>query len=327
MINNALLGLIESILGRGELRSKGNYAFKCYNPNCKSHTHPTKNIKLEINLVPVKISHNKIENKWACWVCGVRGKSIHSLFRNLKLDISKYSDLNSILGTTKTLSKKEVLAQYDDIALPKEFQTFLNITKSNIVGRNALSYLLKDRKISFNDVIKHNIGYCEYGKYKDKIIIPSYSEDGLLNYFVARTFIKNHPYPLDAPKVSKDIIGFESLINFDLPIIIAEGPFDCISIKRNAIPLFGKNISKKLQSKLYQNNVKSIYLALDEDAIKKTLILSEELISMGKKLYVIRLEDEDPSKMGFEKFTRLIQKSKPFTFEDLVRLKFEVNFL
>jgi hypothetical protein len=323
MINNVLLGLIESVLGKGEIKSKGNYAFKCYNPNCKSHSHPTKNIKLEVNLIPIKISHNKVENNWACWVCGVKGKTIHSLFRNLKLDISKYSELNSILGTTQTISKKDVLEQYDKLELPKEFKSFINLKKSDIVGRNALTYLLKNRNITFEDVIKHNIGYCEYGKYKDKIIIPSYSEEGILNYFVARTFIKDHPYPLDAPKTSKNIIGFESLINWDLPIIICEGPMDAIAIKRNAIPLFGKTIPEILEKKLISDNIEKVYLSLDEDAIKNTLFISEKLLSLNKKLYVIKTPS-DPSEMGFVSFTKHIQNAKPFTFSDLIQLKMEL---
>ena len=44
MVNNILLGLVETILGKGEATSKGNYAFHC--SKCK---HPKR--KLEINLI------------------------------------------------------------------------------------------------------------------------------------------------------------------------------------------------------------------------------------------------------------------------------------
>ncbi len=37
-------------------------------------------------------------------------------------------------------------------------------------------------------------------------------------------------------------IPFEIFINWNSPIIRCEGMFDAISIKRNAIPLLGKNI-------------------------------------------------------------------------------------
>ena len=58
------------------------------------------------------------------------------------------------------------------------------------------------------------------------------------------------------------------MINWNVPIVLCEGAFDAISIKRNAIPLFGKNISKKLMQKLVTSEVKKVYLALDKDAIK-----------------------------------------------------------
>jgi len=36
--------------------------------------------------------------------------------------------------------------------------------------------------------LKYSIGYCESGKYKNRIILPSYNENGELNYFTARDF-------------------------------------------------------------------------------------------------------------------------------------------
>ena len=316
MINNLLLGLVENILGKGELRSKGNYAFNCFNPKCPSHGKGTK--KLEVNLI---VTTDK-KNKWACWVCETRGTTIKTLLSATKTQ-NKYDELNNILGTSYKVKPEELIEEIK-VELPKEFKPFLELKKSDLKGRQALNYLLKNRGITFEDIIKHNIGYCEYGKYSNKIIIPSYSKEGKMEYFVARSFIEDAPHPIDAPRSDKNIIGFESLINFDLPIIICEGPFDAISIKRNAIPLFGKNISLKLKNKLMLNSVKSIYLSLDEDALKKTIRVAEELINLGKKLYVVRLQDKDPSKIGFENYNKLIQSLKPFTYSDLIKLKMEI---
>ena len=312
MVNEQLVGLLETVLGKGKETSKGNYSFHC--PKCK-HPKP----KLEVNCI---ITTTK-ENPWHCWVCdSFKGKTIKSLFHGLKIPEGKYEELNTILGTSYKFKPEELIQEYK-VELPKEFQTFINLHKSNIIGRQALSYLLKDRKITFEDIIKHNIGFCETGKYKNKVIIPSYSKEGKVEYFVARAF-DDSSHKIDAPKSDKNIIGFESLINWDLPITISEGPFDAISIKRNAIPLFGKNISQKLRNKLVLNKIKSIYLALDEDALKNTLKLAEELISLGKKIYIIRLKGKDPSSVGFEKFTKQIHQLRPFTLMDLMKLKMEI---
>jgi hypothetical protein len=54
-----------------------------------------------------------------------------------------------------------------------------------------LYLILKSRGITKNDIEKYNIGYCETGRYAKMIIIPSYDENGQLNYFTGRSFEKN----------------------------------------------------------------------------------------------------------------------------------------
>ena len=100
-----------------------------------------------------------------------------------------------------------------------------------------------NRGIRPADIVKYNIGYCEGGEYSNRIIIPSYDSEGVLNYFVSRA-IYDGPMKYKNPKVSKDVIGFDLFINWKEPIVLCEGVFDAITIRRNAIPLFGKTIQK-----------------------------------------------------------------------------------
>jgi DNA primase len=310
MVNGILLGLVQSVLGKGNATSKGNYAFHC--PLC-NHRKP----KLEINLVPT----TKNENPWHCWACDVKGKTISSLFKAVKVEGSKYSELNSILGTTTKINQSEFNLS---VELPKEYKLLCNISKTDITARHALSYL-KKRGITPTDILKYQIGYCEAGRYANKIIIPNYDSKGKLNYFIARSFEKDPAKKFDAVSADKNaIIGFENLINWDLPVILCEGAFDAIAIKRNAIPLYGKTLSKQLTKKLLTNDIKDIYLALDNDALKSTLKIADELLKSGKKLHVVQLDGKDPSDMGFEHFTHLIQTSEEFTFSDLFSLKLKL---
>lgn len=310
MVNGILLGLVQSVLGKGSATSKGNYAFHC--PLC-NHRKP----KLEINLVPT----SKNENPWHCWACDAKGKTISSLFKTLKVEGNKYSELNSILGTTTKIDQSDFNLS---VELPKEYKPLYNISKTDIIARHALFYV-KKRGITPVDILKYQIGYCEVGRYANKIIIPNYDSNGKLNYFIARSFEKDPAKKFDAVSTDKNlIIGFENLINWDLPVILCEGAFDAITIKRNAIPLYGKTLSKQLTKKLLTNNIKDIYLALDNDALKSTLKIAEELLSSGKKLHVVQLDGKDPNDMGFEHFTHLIQTSKEFTFSDLFSLKLEL---
>jgi len=306
MLNNVLLGLVNSILGKGSPTSRGNHSYQC--PFCNH-----KNPKLEINLIPNK----KNENPWHCWVCDTKGKTIHSLFKRLKVTPEKYNQLNDILGTT---IKYENISQDIKIELPKEYKPLYNLAPSDLIARHALMYL-KSRGLNMMDILKYQIGYCESGKFNNKVIIPTYSAEGKLDYFIARAFDKDPTRKYDAPISNKNIIGFENMINWNVPIILCEGVFDAIAIKRNAIPLFGKNISEKLMKKLVTTSVKKVYLALDQDAIKATYKIAEKLLEAGKKLFVIELEDKDPADMGFYNFTNKVQEAQQFTFSDLFKLK------
>jgi DNA primase len=309
MVNQALVSTLNSVLGVGKSTSKGNYAYHC--PFCNHHKP-----KLEINLNETSNG----ENKWHCWVCDKRGKSIIKLLQLIGAPKDKILEAKTI--TKYTSGKIEIKEVDKKVELPEEFIS-LSLPDTNIEYKHAINYL-KRRQITLDDILKYNIGYCINGKYSNCIIIPSYDKDGNLNYFTARNFDKNSSIKYKNPDVSRDIIPFELFINWNLPIIICEGPFDALAIKRNVIPLLGKNIQKSLKKKLVKSEVRKIYIALDKDAIKQALSFCEELINEGKEVYLVEMADKDPSDMGFENFTNLIQTVQPLTFSDLFEKKLEL---
>ncbi len=176
------------------------------------------------------------------------------------------------------------------------------------------------RGITDDDILKYNIGYCDDGLYSNRIIIPSYDSDGQLNFFVGRDFYNSKMKYRNSP-TSKDIIGFDLFINWDEPIILCEGVFDAMAFKRNAIPLFGKNIMSTLQKKIIESRVKVIYLALDNDAIEDTIKISDNFINNGIDVRMIKFKEKDPSEIGFENLLYLINKTTKTKFSDLMRLK------
>jgi DNA primase len=297
MVNELLVNLVNSVLGAGKRTARGNQAYTC--PFCHHHKP-----KLEVNFTENKEGINK----WACWACGKKGKTVRSLFKQVQVDASYFQELSKLV---KNVSSDDIgEAKHTSLELPKEFKTF--IKNQDITARHALSYL-KKRNISKIDILKYNIGYCTSGQYANMIVIPSYDCNGKLNYFTARSFEKDPYVKYRNPEVSRDIIAFELFINWDLPIILCEGPFDALAIKRNVIPLFGKNIQSSLMKKLVGSKVQKIYIALDNDAIKQALGFCEQLLDIGKEVYLVELQGKDPSDMGFENFTKLIQTVQPLT--------------
>jgi hypothetical protein len=182
--------------------------------------------------------------------------------------------------------------------------------------RNAFAYL-KRRGVSIFDIIKYRIGYCETGLYSGKIIIPSFAADGSLNYFVGRGYYPDDQHKHKNPDVSKNIIGFELFVNWQLPVILVEGAFDAIAIKRNSIPLFGKTINDALKTKIIDNNVTDIYICLDKDARKQALETANYFIAKGIRVYFVDLEQKDPSEIGFRHIQEIIKKTEQMNESDL----------
>jgi DNA primase len=306
MINQSLVALTNSVLGFGKQTARGNYAYHC--PLCKHHKP-----KLEVNMS----ENSKGENPWHCWVCDKKGKKLYQLFKAVEVPPETMAELKAIV---KYVGPETDVQVETKVTLPKEFKLLTNIQKSNIMGRHALAYI-KSRGITEEDILKYGIGYCETGRYANMVIIPSFDERGNINYFTGRSFEKEPSVKYRNPSVSRDIIPFELFINWELPLILCEGPFDAISIKRNVIPLLGKNIQTKLMKKIVMSSVEKIYIALDKDAQKQALDFCEKLMQEGKEVYLVDMQDKDPSEMGFNNFTKLIQETYPLTFSGLLEKK------
>ena len=306
MVNQTLVALTNSVLGSGKSTARGNKAYRC--PYCNHHKP-----KLEINFTENK----KGDNPWHCWVCDKKGKKLYQVFKQVEASPEKMAELRAIV---KYVGPETSVQVSEAVKLPKEYKTFENLKTSDVEGRQALHYL-KTRGLTKDDILKYNIGYCTSGRYRNMVIVPSYDVNGSLNYFTGRSFEKEPYVKYRNPETSRDIVPFELFINWNIPIILCEGPFDAITIKRNVIPLLGKNIQSNLMKKIVTSAVEKIYIALDKDAQKQALNFCERLMNEGKEVYLVNMQDKDPSEMGFENFTKLIQETYPLTLSDLLEKK------
>jgi len=300
------LQTLNKILGRGkELNGGGQMIYKC--PFC-NHYKP----KLQVHL---DLGH------WRCWVCPAKGRSIVSLLKKLKVSkdvIDKFrTDKNNVLLNNDT--SNVVNLNKELVTLPKEFKP-LYIKSEDPDYKHALRYLLK-RGLTVYDILKYNIGYCDKGPYSGMVIIPSYDAEGKLNFFVGRSYYKDSTIRHKNPKVSKNIIGFENFINWNLPVVIVEGAFDAIAVKRNAIPLFGKKIMSKLKEKILLEKVKTVYICLDTDAREDSIKLSQYFSNHGITVHYVDLQEKDPSEIGFVKMHNILNNTKVMAFSDFIKRK------
>ena len=306
MTNHILVNLVDSVLGKGKNTSGDNYSYHC--PFC-NHA----KTKLEVNFA----ENEKGKNNWHCWVCNAKGTRLSTLFKKIPVPASKLIELGKYV---KVYTGPDSKIHEDVLELPSEFIPLDYPDTSKVGTRQALKYL-RSRGINSLEIKRYSIGYCEKGEYSDRVVIPSYDEKENLNFFVTRSFT-DHPRKYKNPKTSKDIIPFANTINWHSPIILCEGVFDAIAIKRNAIPLLGKTIPNKLMKRIVSDSVRQVFIALDSDALKQALEYCETLLNLGKEVFLINLEKKDPSEIGFREFSKLLHTSKPLTFKTLLKQKF-----
>ena len=299
----SLIALLESVLNKGKTTSNDNIAFNC--PFCNHHKK-----KLEVNI---------INQHWHCWVCNAAGRKLAVLFRKLNVQREKISKLIQLVDEVEYKPSK-TSTDTPVLHLPEGYRPLWDLDSTSPEYRNAV-YYLKGRGIDIYDILRYRIGYCRKGPYSGKIIIPSYDENSSLNYFVARAYYEEDKWKHKNPPTSKDIVGFELHINWDMPIVLVEGAFDAIAIKRNAIPLFGKTISNTLKKRIVEKGVKQIYICLDQDAKKQALETAEYFMANGINVYFVDLNSGDPSELGFEKIKRILEMTTRMSTEQLMEQK------
>ena len=324
-----IIQLFDKYLGSHLTLKKNEYAYYC--PFCHHHKQ-----KLQIN----DKSH-----KFHCWTCNAGG-NLHYLGKRVGMNDTDLINLSSFTGTySKILEKikknnndwittiKDILENLDEMVdeeddshstllLPEEFISALDLSynlESPIEGQ-AIAYL-KRRGINKKHIIRYNIGFCKTGLYAGRIIIPSYDKNNQLNYFIARSIFVDEKQKYKNPPVSKDVIVFENQVNWNAPITLCEGVFDAIGLKRNAIPLLGKFIQKRLDNELKSRKPEMVYICLDNDAQDDALNLYDKIKSYVKSVKNIKLDEKDAGEISFRNILKYQKKSVTLSWESLLKEK------
>ena len=300
---NKLVYLLERTLNSRSKKLTKQDEYMFYSPFV-SHYKP----KLQVNIV---------SQKWHCWVSNQGGHSIYSLFKKINADSRYFTELKDLVfipSKSEDKTESKII-----VSLPREFLPLWTMNKS--LYRNQAKSFLHKRGITDVDIKKYKIGFCDSGLYEGRIIIPSYDDKGLLNYFVGRSFV-GEKMKYKNPNVSRDIVPFDWYIAWSKPIVLCEGVFDAMSIRSNAIPMLSKKPSRSLLRKIFEKNVKAIYIALDDDAKKDAYNMSEFFRDFGIDCKVVKLPtDKDPNDLGWKKITTLIHSTESASFSDSIQAK------
>jgi DNA primase len=266
--NEALVELLEEVLGDHGLHypNRGQISFNC--PVCDDDRNKH---NLEVNY---------IDNVYKCWACG-DSENTHGALGKIfdKYGNKKQKKLYNVLKP-ETVVKREKSKKA--LKLPESFTLFKDSSPVYPVRRQALNYL-KSRGITDEMIEKFGIGFCDKGDHAGRIVIPSYSTNGVLNYYIARSWNPMSRAKYKNPEAEKDkIIFWESLIDWNKDIYLVEGAFDGLFLD-NPIPMLGKHMSELLFDTIYQKAKGNVIICLDGDAWNNAVKLYHEL--NGGELY------------------------------------------
>ena len=263
-----------------------------------------------------KLSVNLKSNNFKCWICDERGKNVRRLLKSrlTNSQLYEWDKINNVVDLTQlddNIFQEQVIALEEVIQLPEEFISLAN-KNLPLSSKFAMRYLL-DRGYTKEDIVMWKVGYCSNGEYEGRVIVPSFNDNGDINYFVARSYADKFPKYMN-PKVSKDIVFNELYLDWNKDIILVEGVFDAMKAK-NAIPLLGSTLNQK--SNLFKKIIyyePNVYIALDPDAEKKASQLIENLIQYDLNLYKIDVSGfGDVGEMTKEQFELAKKEAQPIS--------------
>lgn len=302
MVQSELTAIFNELLGQQARVRKGGVQATYHCPFCVDKNLATNKLELAVGGARIGSYH--------CWRCDTKGATFGSLLYKLQAPPNYRDAIFKLTGDIRMARYAKSDPTF--ISLPTEFHP-LSKPQKKPEYKNASAYL-KRRGITREDVLRYNIGYCESGEYEHHIIIPSYDAKGILNFFIGRRYYEDGFVPHKKPDVPMNLVGFESFVNYGEPLNLCEGVFDAISIRNNAIPLFGKYPSTALKIRMIEHHVKRVNVILDldaeEDSLKMYKTLHRQVPLMD--IYMVKLDGKDPSKLGFEKVRALIRNAYEF---------------
>ena len=302
--------ILTEVLGSG-YQSKDETLFSC--PFCKHHKK-----KLSVNI-------NK--GFFKCWVCDTKGGISYLIRRFGSIDDRHdWAVLDQEVDfSTMDLIFNQPEEKLPPVDLPPEY---ICLAKKGLppAANEAISYLWS-RGIGQKDIIYHKIGFCLTGKYKKRIIIPSFDDEGNCNYFTARSYSGDW-LSYKNPPASKNIIFNDLLVNWDEPITLVEGPFDAIKMK-NSIPILGSTLKEttRLFKKIVEKQTK-VYIGLDEDALNKSMKIISLLLEYGLDVYKLDTSDiEDIGSITKTEAEDLKTNASQINLESIFNIYWSMNEL
>jgi len=272
--NTQKIKVLQKYFGKGLPGNDGGILFTC--PSCKEIRRDKKKLVVQL------------DNGWYhCWVCGLSGKSLFTLFKKTFPKSLSDSECISIFEHKEKFLEENQETVEEKVELPKDVVLVgLNETKDPDIL--AVKNYLSNRGLTKGDMLRWRICAVKNGPLRGKAIIPSFDENGEINFYSARAIYETKYKYINASRHKTEIIFNDVDIDWKKPVLLVEGIFDAIKCPENTIPVLGSELSKKsiLFKKLWKNNC-TVTVAFDPDLKEKSHKVCNTLSSAGLDVYQV----------------------------------------
>jgi DNA primase len=185
----------------------------------------------------------------------------------------------------------------------------------------VVNYVI-NRGLSQRDLWFYRLGASNEARWRRRVIVPSFSQDGTINHYVARAIDAKRAPKYDGPDNvrSHELIFNELHIDWSNPLVICEGPFDLMKCGFNATCLLGSSLNES--SALFESilmHKTPVLLALDSDMPSKVQQFSRKLAEYDVEVSVVSLGvKHDPGEMSRQEFQDAVSQAKRWSWHEMI---------
>ncbi len=306
---------IESVFGRAKIYAK-NVDVHCPLPACKDSNKKRLSIRLDDEM-----NH--------CWVCGWGARNLLPLLMKCGTSEEIQEYRTKFLADKKEINynNTEINSQDEEkiiVKLPSDFKLIALNTRTRDSDVKSCRKYAESRGVTEKEFWNWKLGTSNEPNLRRRIIMPSFSCDGRLNYYVARAIDKiSYMKYINSDGDSKNIVFNELNIDWSKRLTIVEGPFDLIKCRNNATCLLGSSLSER--SELFTqllNHQTPVTLMLDNDMGQKTQTIGKFLNQYSIDVNIAYLEkDKDPGDMTKDEVDKAIIDAKPWSWGSMLTYK------
>ena len=255
-----------------------------------------------------------------CWVCDEKGRGLGKLIK--KVAPQKLQEYNEQYRSTKSPAQK-IEEQIPDISLPEDFALLAGNDFLDPDGRQILKYATS-RGFTKSKLWKFRVGYSKENQWRRRLILPSFDEDGELNFITGRAIDKANTFRYKNESVSRNTVVYNEIdVDFSRGLVLVEGPLDLIKVPYNATCLLGSSLNT--ESRLFHQIAKNqtpVILLLDPDVKKKVFRIADLLSDFSVDVKVnFPPEGKDINDLREDEVEHLIKTAQQYTYACKMKIK------